>query len=80
MITDMSFTPLHVHLMQGIGWLMILVYLHLWFVPYKRLRKALSARVFPDAANQLNQIRILVTINLLLGLLNAVIGASGRYW
>ena len=72
--------PLHVHLMQGIGWLMILVYLHLWFAPYKRLREAISARVFPDAAKQLNHIRILITINLFLGLINAVIGASGKYW
>lgn len=72
--------PVHVYLMQGIGWLMILVYLHLWFAPYKRLREAISARVFPDAAKQLNHIRILITINLFLGLINAVIGASGKYW
>jgi uncharacterized membrane protein len=72
--------PLHLHLMQGIGWLMIFIFLHLWFAPYKRFRQALSRNDFPEAAKHLNQIRIIVTINLSLGLLNAIAGASGRYW
>lgn len=72
--------PVHVHIMQGLGWLMILVYLHLWFAPYKRLRRSIAAEDYAGGARHLNQIRILVTINLFLGLLNAAIGASGRYW
>lgn len=72
--------PVYLHAMQGLGWLMILVYLHLWFAPYKRLRRALAAQDWDGAARQLNQIRILVTVNLLLGLLNAAVGAAGRYW
>ena len=72
--------PLYLHLMQGIGWLMILVYLHLWFAPYKRFKQAMAASDLQAAAQSLNQVRILVTVNLMLGLLNAVIGASGRYW
>lgn len=72
--------PLHLHLMQGLGWLMILVFMHLWFAPYRRFRQALGRNDFPEAAKYLNQIRIIVTINLSLGLLNAVVGASGRYW
>ena len=31
--------PLHIHLMHGIGWLMALLYLHLWFAPYKRFTR-----------------------------------------
>ena len=73
-------SPLHVHLMLGIGWLMVLIYLHLWFVPYKRFKAALDAGDPPVAAKNLNQIRWIVTTNLALGLINAVIGASGRYW
>lgn len=72
--------PLYLHLMQGIGWLMILVYLHLWFAPYKRFKQAMAASDLQAAAQSLNQVRILVTVNLMLGLLNAIIGASGRYW
>ena len=72
--------PLHIHLMHGIGWLMALLYLHLWFAPYKRFKAALDSGEAPVAAAKLNQIRWIVTANLALGLINAVIGASGRYW
>ena len=72
--------PLHVNLMHGIGWLMVLIYGHLWFVPYKRFKAALDAGETPVAAAHLNQIRWIVTTNLALGLITAVIGASGRYW
>jgi uncharacterized membrane protein len=70
----------HVHAMMGIGILMMLIFLHLYFAPWKRFRVALDAGDNAAAAAQLNQIRILVTINLILGLLTAAIGASGRFW
>ena len=72
--------PLHVHLMQALGLIMILIYLHLWFAPYKRFKTALFDENIPVAGNNLNQIRILVTVNLLIGLVTAVIGSTGRYW
>jgi uncharacterized membrane protein len=71
---------LHVHLMQAIGIVMILIFLHLYFAPWKRFGVALAAGDNPAAAAQLNQIRILVTVNLVLGLIVAAIGSSGRYW
>ena len=70
----------HVHAMMGIGILMMLIFLHLFFAPWKRFRVALDTGDHAAAAAQLNQIRILVTINLILGLLTAAIGASGRFW
>jgi len=70
----------HVHLMMAIGIVMMLVFLHLFFAPWKRFRVALAAGDNPAAAAQLNQIRILVTINLILGLVTVAIGSSGRYW
>jgi uncharacterized membrane protein len=71
---------LHVHIMQGIGIVMILIFLHLYFAPWKRFRTALAAGNTAVAAAQLNQIRILVTVNLILGLITVAIGSSGRYW
>jgi uncharacterized membrane protein len=71
---------LHVHLMMTIGIVMVLIFLHLYFAPWKRFRAALAAGDNPAAAGQLNQIRILVTINLILGLITVAIGSSGRYW
>ena len=72
--------PLHINLMHGIGWLITLIYLHLWFAPYKRFKAALDAGEPAVAAASLNQIRWIVTTNLALGLITAVVGASGRYW
>ena len=71
---------LHVQLMMGIGIVMMLIFLHLYFAPWKRFRAALAAGDNPAAAAQLNQIRVLVTINLVLGLITVAIGSSGRYW
>ena len=70
----------HVHLMMAVGIIMILIFLHLYFAPWKRFRVALAAGDNGAAAAQLNQIRILVTVNLILGLITVAIGSSGRYW
>jgi uncharacterized membrane protein len=70
----------HIHLMMATGIVMVLIFFHLYFAPWKRFQTALAAGDNPGAAAQLNQIRILVTVNLVLGLLTAAIGGSGRYW
>ena len=72
--------PMHIHLMHVVGLLMIAIYLHLWFAPYKRFRVALTAGDIPAAGANLNQIRILVTINLVIGIAISVVGSTGRYW
>ena len=71
---------LHINLMMLIGIIMILIFLHLYFAPWKRFRTAMSAGDNAVAASQLNQIRIMVSINLVLGLVTVAIGSSGRYW
>ena len=76
----MSSLPVPYHIMHGVGWIMILIFLHLWFVPYAKFKRALAGGDIPEAGKQLNTIRLLVTTNLYIGLLNALIGASGRYW
>lgn len=71
---------LHVNLMQGLGIIMMLLFFHLYFAPWRRFRAALARRDYPAAAGQLNQIRVIVTINLILGLVTVAVGSSGRYW
>jgi uncharacterized membrane protein len=71
---------LHVHVMQATGLLMMALFLHLYFAPWPRLRRALDAGDDQAAAAQLDQIRRIVAINLVLGLITVAIGASGRYW
>jgi len=72
--------PTYIHLMHGVAWIMLLVYLHLWFAPYKRFKAALAAGEPPVAAKNLNQIRWLVVTNLCLGLITVLIAGTGRYW
>jgi uncharacterized membrane protein len=71
---------LHVHLMNGIGLLMMALYLHLYFAPWRRLRRAVDASDWPEGARNIGQIRRIVGINLVLGLITVAIGSSGRYW
>lgn len=70
----------HIHVMQLTGWIMFLLFAHLYFAPWRRFRLAVEGGD-PDAAGRrLGQIRLIVAINLGLGLLTSAIGASGRYW
>lgn len=70
----------HVHIMQGLGIIMMLLFFHLYFAPWRRFRAALARPDYETAARQLNQIRWIVAVNLLLGLLTIAVGSSGRYW
>src|SRR5262245_41618848 len=69
--------PLHVNVMQGIGIAMMLLFLHLFFAPWRRFNRAVERGAFPEAAKEIEPIRRIVAINLALGLLTVAIGASG---
>jgi uncharacterized membrane protein len=71
---------LHVELMQGIGILMMLLFFHLYFAPWRRFRAAAARQDWAEGGRQLAQIRTIVTINLVLGVIVVAIGSSGRYW
>jgi uncharacterized membrane protein len=72
--------PLYVNLMQAIGWVMILLYLWLFHGPWLRLKRAVAAADWLVAGANLNRIRQIIAVNLPLGLLVVIVGASGRYW
>ncbi len=72
--------PAYVQIMQGVGVIMILLFAHLFFAPWRRFRAAVDRGDLPAAAPQLGQIRQIVLFNLVLGLIVVVVGASGRYW
>jgi uncharacterized membrane protein len=56
------------------------LFAHLYFAPWRRMQQALDAGDNAEAARRLGQIRMIVAINLILGLITCVVGASGRYW
>jgi uncharacterized membrane protein len=65
--------------MMMIGMTMTALHLWLYFAPWRRFRRALQAADWSQAAIRLPRIQILIGVNLLLGLLNLALGASGRY-
>lgn len=75
----MGMVGLHVHIMLALGYLMIAIFGHLFFVPYKRLGRAVIAAEWPEAAKHLAQIRMIVAVNLSLGIVTILVGSAGRY-
>ena len=70
---------MHVHLMIWAGYVMMLIFLHVYFAPFRRLQQAVDAEDWPTGGKQLVQIRMMVGINLLLGLVTMAIASGGRY-
>lgn len=69
----------YVHIMQALGIIMILIFLHVFFAPFMRLRKALKEENFQVAGENLNQIRRFVGLNLLIGILTIITAAGFEY-
>ena len=76
---SMAAAPVYIHLMNGLGTVMILLYLHLYFAPFKRLKRAVNAEAWPEGAAALSQMRQLIAVNMTLGLLVVLIASAGRY-
>jgi len=70
---------MHVHLMIWAGYVMILLFFHVFFAPFKRLKRAVAAADWPAGARSLAQIRVLIGINLSIGLVVVAIASGGRY-
>lgn len=70
--------PSHVHVMVAVGVIMMLIFAHVYFAPYGRLKRRVSAQDWAAAAGALGQIRKLVGINLILGLITVAVGTAGR--
>lgn len=69
----------HIHIMHGGGLLMVFIYLHVFFAPYRRLRQAVIVQDYPLAGAQLNIIRKLVGLNTFIGVLVIAVASAGRY-
>lgn len=71
--------PVFVHLMNGLGLVMMLIFFHVYFAPYQKLRKAVAAQSWSDGGKALAQIRVMVGINTLIGVLTILIATGGKY-
>lgn len=70
---------MYIHAMFGLGLIMMAIFMHVFFAPYRRLKKAVAAQDWPAGGKSLAQIRMLVGINTLIGMLTIAIGSGGRY-
>ncbi|ARU58910.1 copper resistance protein D [Oleiphilus messinensis] len=71
---------MHVHIMMGLGYLMFALFGHLYFAPFRRMKRLVGVSDWAGAAQQLNKIRMIVAINLGLGLTLVLIASGGRLW
>jgi uncharacterized membrane protein len=55
------------HVMAGLGIVMMLVFGHIFFAPWRRAQRAVAAQDWPEGGKRMNQIALLVKINLGLG-------------
>lgn len=77
MMALMGKPPLYVTLMSVIGIVMMLIFGHIFFAPYRRLLRAVAAQEWKAGGAAMATIRKLVGINLILGLVTIVIGTLG---
>ena len=59
---------------------MIAIFLHIFFAPYRRLRRCVEAADWPAGGKELAQIRRWVGINLVLGLITVAVASGGLAW
>lgn len=70
---------LYIQIMHAIGLIMSGIYAYIFFVPYQKLKVAVANKEYPAGGALMNNIRQLVTINLVLGLITIVIASGGKY-
>ena len=71
--------PAYVLVMFVLGIVMMLLFAHVFFAPFKRLKRAVAAQDWKAGGAALGQIRKLVGINLSLGLITVLVGMLGMF-
>ncbi len=69
----------YVHVMFTLGLIMTGIFAFVFFTPYRLLKAAVVAEDWPEGGKQLNRIRRLVGINLVIGLITIAVASGGRY-
>ena len=80
MMMSLPKAPAYIHIMLGLGVIMMIIFAHVYFAPYNRLKKAVMNENWPEGGKYLAQIRTLVGINTVIGLLTIIVATVGRSW
>jgi uncharacterized membrane protein len=70
--------PRYVATMFAMGVVMMLIFAHVFFAPYRKLKRAVAEQDWKAGGAALSQIRELIGINLSIGLLTIVVAMLGR--
>jgi len=71
---------IHIHIMHGTAWLMILLFVHLNISPVKGLHQCVIIEDWEKGGQFLGSIRLIVGIDLIWGLFTAMIASAGKYF
>lgn len=72
--------PVYIWVMIGLGIVMMLIFAHVFFAAFKKLKRAVAEQAWPAGGAALGQIRMLIGINLSIGLITIVVAIVGRAW
>ena len=72
-------TPMFVNLMMALGIVMMLLFVYVVYLPYRQLRHSVEVNAEPEARKAMNHIRVVILVNLILGLIVIFIAASGAF-
>ena len=64
--------------MLALGVVMMLIFAHVFFAPYKKLKRAVAQEAWSQGAAALGQIRMLIGINLTIGFVTLVVVMVGQ--
>ena len=76
----MASAGLYIHIMHGLGLLMVAIFFYVYFVPYQALKRSVAAQIWPEGKKHIDSIRDLVGINTIIGLITIAVAAGGRYF
>lgn len=71
---------LHIHAMFALGAVMMLIFAQVYFALFRRLKTGVAAQEWKPAAAALAQIRVLIGINLSIGIIIIFIAILGKLW
>jgi len=78
MMTGYATVPIYIYGMLSVGIVMMMIFAHVFFAPYGKLKRYVASRDWKAAGAALAQIRFLVGLNLSLGLLNVALAVVGE--
>ncbi len=71
---------LNIRVMHATGMTMVVLFVLLWVGPWRQFRRHFDGGDMPAAAKALRPIRMIATINLILGLATACVSVTGGFW